>query len=239
MPLFPHVSRRGTRARPAFTLIEMLTVIAVIGILVSILVPVVGKARYVAKKDKSSALFKDIEQAFEQYRQSYGRYPIFSELSYTKSISAVNGESDFTFYLNGAGNANPIMRQVLTNDSAYQSTVSGPGAVNYNKQRVQFLNLDDSMVSTQDPGTITNPIIVDGFGNPNIGVVVHIGATRSIDQNAFTLPVPDADGDGSLTPKVVRTLPQNIAIYSLILDTNNDPVNSDWITNWPYDDYDQ
>jgi prepilin-type N-terminal cleavage/methylation domain-containing protein/prepilin-type processing-associated H-X9-DG protein len=44
----PHVF--GFRNRRAFTLIELLTVIAIIGILAAIIVPTVGKARNVAKK---------------------------------------------------------------------------------------------------------------------------------------------------------------------------------------------
>ncbi|MCR9292223.1 MAG: prepilin-type N-terminal cleavage/methylation domain-containing protein [bacterium] len=68
-------TRRRTNRRQGFTLIEILTVIAIIGILVGLLIPAIGAARrYVAN---SAILFEaqTIANAVEQYKNKYGDYP--------------------------------------------------------------------------------------------------------------------------------------------------------------------
>jgi len=59
----------------AFTLIELLTVVAIIGILAAIIVPTAGGARNAAKKAKTRAQFSAWGAAFESFRQEYGSYP--------------------------------------------------------------------------------------------------------------------------------------------------------------------
>lgn len=65
--------RSSTRA---FTLIELLTVIAVIGILVAILIPVTGRVRASAKQSRCMANLRTISQAFGLYAaDNQGYYP--------------------------------------------------------------------------------------------------------------------------------------------------------------------
>ena len=62
-------------AHPAFTLIELLAVVAVIAILTGILVPTLGAARTSALKAKTRVQFSQWAAAFEQFRQENGSYP--------------------------------------------------------------------------------------------------------------------------------------------------------------------
>jgi prepilin-type processing-associated H-X9-DG protein/prepilin-type N-terminal cleavage/methylation domain-containing protein len=74
-PTSPHLRRRPLNPGRAFTLIELLTVIAVIGILAAILIPVVGKVRETARSAHCVRNLSGLGAAFQLYaadnRQMY------------------------------------------------------------------------------------------------------------------------------------------------------------------------
>jgi len=74
----PRRSAAGGAAcvHPAFTLVELLAVVAVIAILTGILVPTLGAARTSALKARTRVQFSQWAAAFEQFRQEYGYYPV-------------------------------------------------------------------------------------------------------------------------------------------------------------------
>lgn len=82
--LNPSHTRRNSHA---FTLIELLTVIAVIGILASILIPVVGNARSSAMAAKSRYEFTQIANACIKFKADYGYWP-----SSNNSVSTEGGD---------------------------------------------------------------------------------------------------------------------------------------------------
>ena len=61
--------------RPAFTLLELLTVIAVIGILAALIFPAVRSARIAANKARTKVQFSQWAAALEGFRSEYGCYP--------------------------------------------------------------------------------------------------------------------------------------------------------------------
>ncbi|EIP98569.1 prepilin-type N-terminal cleavage/methylation domain-containing protein [Opitutaceae bacterium TAV1] len=68
-----------TTPRPsaAFTLIELLTVIAIIGILAAIIIPTVGKVRESAKRSKSLSNLRQIAVAMNLHAgENRGKYPL-------------------------------------------------------------------------------------------------------------------------------------------------------------------
>lgn len=235
-----HPTYRLKPAPAGFTLVELLTVIAIVCVLAAMLQPIIETVRRQAHKSRTLALFGNVDNAFQQYKEEYGRYPIFKELGATATPWSTNkNEIDTTFQLN---DGDAILRRVLCADNKYLIQASTPGAVNYNRHSVRFLELDETYLNRDKTGTTAstnNPWIQDGFKNVYIGVVVHTGDSHEIESSAFTSakPVPDADDNGPLLPKVVHNLPQLIAIYSLVQNLNDDPVNSTWVTNWNYDQY--
>jgi len=61
--------------KKAFTLIELLTVIAIITIFIGLLSPALNKARKQAKKQKAKAMIGSIEVALNMYYADWGFYP--------------------------------------------------------------------------------------------------------------------------------------------------------------------
>jgi len=64
-----------SRSRPAFTLVELLTVVAIIVLLISILVPAVQSARTQAKQTTTSGLLKSLATGCEMFKTDFKRYP--------------------------------------------------------------------------------------------------------------------------------------------------------------------
>lgn len=73
--MFPF-SKSGSRS-DAFTLMELLAVIVVIGILAALLFPAVRSARLAANKARTRVQFNQWAAAIEGFRSEYGYYPAF------------------------------------------------------------------------------------------------------------------------------------------------------------------
>lgn len=69
----------ATMRRHAFTLVELLVVIAVIGLLVALLLPAVQAARNSARRTECRNNLRQVGLAFEQYLQTRGSNPEFPD----------------------------------------------------------------------------------------------------------------------------------------------------------------
>jgi prepilin-type N-terminal cleavage/methylation domain-containing protein len=67
--------RQSDRTKPAFTLVEIVTAIAIIAILAAILVPAFSLAMKTAMNVKQKGQFNSINIALEAYRTDFGDYP--------------------------------------------------------------------------------------------------------------------------------------------------------------------
>ena len=157
----------------AFTIIELLTVITIVAILASILVPVVGQVRKKTAIATSKAKIAQYLTALEGFKAEYGYYP-------------------FTQYLDGNGLIEldtPKMSQrfveTLSARSIKDSTrsVAGEG----NRRRIQFYVFSDDEISDgSESNFIKKNTVIDSFGNNKICFVFdHNG------DGILRVPVPD------------------------------------------------
>ena len=63
------------RARPGFTLIELMMVVLVIGLLVVMLVPVIGAVKKAVRTQATQSMIWEIDSAIGLYKDAFGDYP--------------------------------------------------------------------------------------------------------------------------------------------------------------------
>lgn len=154
----------------AFTLVELLAVVAIISVLAGILVPTIGAARASAEKARTRVRFTQWTAAMEQFRHEYGYYP------------AVGAEGK----LATAADVLQFVR-TLSGRNPDGSAVAGGADLNGNLKRLQFCSFADA--DFLDPGRpggspdfSGDELLCDSFGNTEIGVLA------------------DRNGDGFIKP---------------------------------------
>jgi prepilin-type N-terminal cleavage/methylation domain-containing protein len=168
------VWRAAAEGRGGFTLVELLAVIAVIGILAAILVPTVGAARTATWKAKTRVQFSQWTAAMEQFRQEYGYYP---EVGTDGRLAT---PADTLRFVRTLGGRNPD-----------GSAVSAAADLNGNTKRIAFYAFTEADFFDPDRAGggadfSGNELLCDSFGNTEIGVLV--------DRNGDGLVKPGDEG---------------------------------------------
>lgn len=175
----------------AFTLIELLTVIAVIGILAAIIIPTASSVRTNAKKTKAKAQFSQLSLALGLFKQEYGYYPVIPG-------NRLNGSLPHDAATITDKSRQMVMLELLTGKDADPSTptfesdeknlTSGTPKAQ-NKKRLSFMEfaIDEVKVFDKD-----KKAILDAFGNLEIVVLVD----RNGDGIVTDDEPSDVNGDG-------------------------------------------
>ncbi len=141
-------------AKKAFTLVELMIVIAIIGVLVGMLTPMISGAQKRALATTSKTLFTNMASALERYQAEYGYYPTFLTTS-----SRIN--------LADSNNAEAMIK-ALTGKNAEGGRLSQSDRREYNRKARNFIDIATSNIVKKDGKWL----LVDSFSNPNIYVCV-------------------------------------------------------------------
>lgn len=139
--------------RKAFTLVELMIVIAIIGVLASLLTPMISSAYTKALATNSKTFMANMASALERYKDDNGDYPKFLH------EPRVN--------LNDADNAASIYK-MLAAKNPDGSRLTSADRREFNRRLTTYL--DFNMNSVKKIGGKWK--IIDSFGNPNIYVCV-------------------------------------------------------------------
>jgi len=159
----------------AFTLIELLMVIAIIGILAGILIPTVGAVRKQANIAASKSQLSNYVTAIQLFKGEYSYYPF------------VTGGADITVDLS-------------SQSTEFIETLSGRGASDGkpkpeggNRRRIGFYSFSESEFLLKDDDTVDPTQLADRFNNTAIKV--------RIDGDGDGQVAPDVSGSDPLPPQ--------------------------------------
>lgn len=191
-----------------FTLVELLTVMAIIGILAGILIPTVRSARISASKAKTRAQFAQWSAGFEQFKQEYGSYPTLSTNGANKLVNF-----QATTQLTGNHLFHDLLAGVRRDGQALPNPVNGnpPSASMQNPRRIRFVTFTESDFITQGDVTAgraaTNRLnfLRDAFYGDSIAVVTDSNLDGVINGRDTTGGYPPVLAAGTTTPQIRPT----------------------------------
>ncbi|MGJ8639393.1 MAG: type II secretion system protein [Opitutaceae bacterium] len=138
--------------KSAFTLIELLMVIAIIGILAGILIPTVGSVKKQANVAASKAQLSNYVTAITMFKGEYGFFP-FSDAQKNNGAEINSLSDDFVETLSGRNGKEP-------------ATTGG------NRRSIGFHSFSESEFFVDDDDQIDESQIADRFNNVNLFIVI-------------------------------------------------------------------
>jgi prepilin-type N-terminal cleavage/methylation domain-containing protein len=177
--------------RRAFTLIEMLVVIAIIAILAGILLPALGGVKRKAKIKIAKSEMNMIVAAIKEYESSYERYPASKPVEATSTAVS----PDYTFGVgmlasDGRARDNSELMEILLDIDR----VGGPNE-GHRRNPKKLVLLHAKQVTGELPGVNTvDWIYRDPFGNPYIVTLDLNDDNKCIDKFYGSIPLGDTVG---------------------------------------------
>ena len=195
------------------TLVEVLTGVAIIAILASILVPVLAKQKIKAKAKLAKLDCSSIAQAITQYNMdNIGRFPSArGEQANTKG-----GDITFSMHDNGPTGAVPHNGDLMIILSAIESLGGNNVNAGHARNSKKFNYLQSKLTSSKEkPGMGPDGIYRDPFGNPYVVTVDKSGDGKCYDFFYGDGAVSGTGGQIGANGLMKETLPNGVSGYIL------------------------
>lgn len=170
-------SRRGA----GFTLLELLCVIAVIGILAALIFPGVRAARVATDKARTKVQFNQWAAAIEGFRAEYGYYPSFHASGLVNGGASADASGEHLFHDLLAGRHR---------DGS--SLAAASAATGQNRKLIRFHGFNEADF-TPNPAS-AGRLLCDAFGNTSIAVLVDRDLDGVIRIGSDYTALPAVDG---------------------------------------------
>jgi len=185
------------KTKQAFTLIELLMVISIIGVLAGILIPTVGAVRKQANIAASKSQLSNYVTAMTVFKSEYGYFPLATGTADSKEIKLDDDSKTFIETLSGR-----------------DATSGDPVAVGGNRRGIAFLSFSESELYRDDSDDVVLTKLSDRFNNPNIVIVV------DTDGNGYVSPKGPTSNEGRIKTAVTAYVSNpedddNFEVYKL------------------------
>lgn len=181
-----HSSLLGVRR--AFTLIELLAVIAVIGLLAALLFPGLSAARNSANKAKTRVQFSQWAAAIEGFRTEYGYYPAF----HSSGLVNPPGQNADPASLHLFHDLLAAKRRDGSALPAYTSSTDPQHPEAQNRKLIGLCSFSDSDLTNTDSSAPN--LIRDAFGNTELAVLVDKNLDGVINSADYGSALPAVNG---------------------------------------------
>lgn len=184
-----------------FTLVELLMVLAVVGLLASILIPTAGSIRESALKTLCKAQLSQYINAIVQFKSEYGYYP------------RASGVKDYIIDLSDQ----EVSREFIETMSGRDAETGKPVSVGGNRKRIAFHDFSESEFFILEDDLYSLTQLSDRFNNKNIIIMIDGDGDGFIypDPSLLAPARPRAKIRGSITAWVESDDLEKLPAYSL------------------------
>ena len=171
------ISNSINRLKAAFTLVELLTVIAVIGIMAALTLTAVAHVTAAAKVNKAKMQMADIVTAIQAYDSTYSHFPVSHavqsaanpDFTFGGTLRMASGTTTVGTTVGTSVLQNDQLVAVLMNFGTYPNTPTPTVNAGFqaNPQKTPFLNASMSG-DASSPGVGTDLVYRDPWGNPYV-----------------------------------------------------------------------